>query len=487
MSPEPRRLHKAAIGVYVLKTLRDAAVPLIVVFVLGVLGRGLDAAAFERGALYAGIGTAIATATAWMRWLTTRWWVDADGIHRRSGFLTTKQTDIPLSRVQSLDLEQGVVQRLFGVQAVHVQTGGGGKRGEIVLEAVSSADLDELRALIARPAAPVSAVARRSLSRRDLVLAALTAGQLGVILPLLAGVGQLTNDVFGDAAERDAVRLLPDGIQEWVLAAAGLLLVAWLVSVAGALVAFAGFTIARDGDRLRIVRGLLERREATVPVERVRAVVVVEGLLRRPFGLASLRVEVIGHAKEAAAAQALFPLLRRREVRAFLDDLLPEVADDIDALAPLPRRALRRYVLPPAAAAVVAGAAAWALAPVGPWVLLAALPAGAYGALRHRDSGWRLSGGRLAVRSLRFARTTVLAPAVLRESHTIAQTPLQRRGDLADLRVEFGKRTVARVHHLEATTARDLFNRLSGALGSVSDPKTPSAAGPPQPPMPADA
>jgi putative membrane protein len=460
MSPEPRRLHKAAIGVYVAKAVREGALPLLALVVIGVLRQGLDAGALRTAALYAAIGAAIAAVTGWVRWTTTRWWVDRDGIHRRSGLLSTKQTDIPLSRVQALDLEQGVVQRLFGVQAVHVQTGGGGARGEIVLEAISDADLDGLRRLIGRPAAPVEALAQCRLARSDLVLAALTAGQIGVILPLLAGAGQLAQNVAGDDAERDAIRLIPHAAHEWVLALAGLLVLAWLLSVAGAVVAFAGFTATREGDRLLIRRGLLERREATVPVERIRAVVVVEGLLRLPLGLAALRVEVIGHAKEPSAAQTLFPLLRRSGVRGFLDELLPELADDLDPLEPLPRRALRRYVLPPALLGLAAGAAAWALA-AGPWALLAALPAAAYGAFRYRAAGWRLADGRLAVRSLRLARTTVLAPVRLRESQTVAQTPFQRRGRLADLEIAFGKRTVARVHHIEATAARAAFARLA--------------------------
>jgi putative membrane protein len=254
-----------------------------------------------------------------------------------------------------------------------------------------------------------------------------------------------------------------------VLAAAVLLGAAWLLSVAGAVVAFAGIAVSRDRDRLRIRRGLVARREATVPVARVRAVEVVEGVLRRPLRLAALRIEVIGHAKEPAAAQTLFPLLRRAEVREFLDRLLPEMADDIDGLAPPPRRALRRYVLPPAALGLAVGAVAWAIAPVGPWALALALPAGAYGALRFRAAGWRLEGGRLAIRSLRIARSTVLAPGFNRESHAIAQTVLQRRAQLADLEVEFGKQTGAAVRHLEAATAAELFAALSAARPSARE------------------
>jgi putative membrane protein len=337
-----------------------------------------------------------------------------------------------------------------------VQTGGGGADGEIVLEAIWDEELDGLREMVAIRGGRVGRVETegRRLSGAALLVGALTAGQIGVILPVLAGAAQLSQNVFGDDAEREAVRLIPDSGDEWLLAAAVLLGAAWLLSFAGAVVAFAGFSVSRDGERLRIRRGLFEHREATIPVDRVRAVTVVEGALRLPFGLAALRMEVIGHAKEQAAAQTLFPLLRRKEVRAFLDELLPELADDVDGLAPLPARALRRYVLPPAAAALIVGAAAW---PVTHFGALIAVPVAAWGLARFRAAGWRLRDGRLAARHLMFARTTVLAPAALRESVTLGQTVLQRRGRLADLVVAFGKRTQARVHHVDVDAASEAF------------------------------
>ena len=459
MSPHERRLHRAAIGVYVLNTVRETAVPLLIIVGLSVFRGGLDVASLVNSVILGAIGVVIAALAGWWRWDTTRWFVDDYGIHKRSGVFTTKQTDVPFARVQALDLEQGPVQRLLGVFAVHVQTAGGGERGEIVLEAIHDDELDGLRELVgARVAADEPDLPRRRLRVGDLVLAALTAGQLGVILPALAGAVQLSENVLGDDAERDAVRLIPHSAHEWVLAAVVLLAAAWLLSVMGAVVAFSGFTVARDHDRLRIRRGLLERRETTIPVERVRAVVVVEGVLRRPLRLAALRMEVIGHAKEPAAAQTLFPLLRRAEVSAFLDELLPELADDLDGLADLPRRALRRYVLPPALVAFAAGAAFWPLTHFG---ALIAVPAALYGFVRFRDAGWRLHDGRLAVRRLGLARTTVLAPAPRRESVTFAQSVFQRRAALADLVVEFGKNTTAPVHHLDAATARAAFDRLA--------------------------
>jgi putative membrane protein len=460
-SREPRRLHRSGIAVYALNALREAALPLIVLVVVSGLGGGLDERALLRGLAFAVLGIVASAVLGYWRWWTTTWWVTPEAIQYKTGLIGLKETDVPLTRIQSLDLEQGPVQRLFGVYAAHVQTGGGGAKGEIVLAAVGDDDVRELRALIAdRRPAPVAEAAgpERRLERRMLLVAALTAGQLGVILPALAGFFQL---VQSSLDEDDAVRLIPHTIGAAGLAAAGLLVAAWLLSVLGAVVAFAGFRVTREGDRLRIRRGLLARREATVPVERVRAVEVVEGVLRLPFGLAALRMEVIGHAKEQAAAQALFPLLRRHEVRPFLDRLLPELADDLDGLERPPPRAARRYALPPAALGLVVAAVVWAVS--GPWALPLPALLAAYGLARYQAAGWRLREGRLAVRRLRLARTTVFAPAAGREWQAVVQNPLQRHARLADLVVTFGKSTSARVRHLELGTAASLFNRLGGS------------------------
>jgi putative membrane protein len=457
------RLHPAAIAVYAVKTLREAAVPLLVVLGVSVFGGGFDGEALLRGAAFAVIGTLAAAVIGAVRWAATRYSLAGEQIRLRRGWLSVKEVEVPFSRVQALDVEQGPVQRLFGVRALHVQTGGGGAGGEIVLDALGPADVARVRDRAARrrPAALPEerpAVPERRLSRRSLLVAALTSGQIGVILPVLAALSQGLDDLVDDPVqgEQAAERLLPGGVVEWALAAGGLLALAWLLAAIGAVVAFAGFTAQRDEDVVRIRRGLLARREVTLPVARVRAVRIVEGLLRQPFGLATLRVEVIGYAKEAPAAQTLFPLLRRVEVEPFLAELLPELADRPDGLQPPPPRARRRYLLPPAAAGLAVGAVA-AVVLGSPWPLAVALPALAYGELRWRAAGWRLAGGRLAMTWRALARTTVLAPARNRESHDLAQTPLQRRARLADVEIEFGKGTSARIRHLDVDVARGLW------------------------------
>jgi putative membrane protein len=463
-----RRLHPAGIAVLGVGALRGLAFPLGVAFVGGVLGGGAGEP-LGRALVFGFAGALIAAAAGFAGWLTTRWSVDEARIRLRTGVLSRKEIDIPLGRVQAIDTVHGPLQRLFGVRGVHVQTAGGGREGEITLQAVTPADVELLRAAVRGRGGELDAsepapLAVRRLGGRRLLATALTAGQVGVLLPILAALPQVLNEVFGgDVAQagRNGMRIVPHGVFEWLLAVLGLLVLAWLVSMAGAVLAFAGFTIAREEEGLRLSRGLLARREATVPVARVQAVRVVEGLLRQPFGLATVRVEVAGYAKEPAAAQTLFPLLRRAEVEPFLAALLPEHADRLDELDGAPRRALRRYVLPSAMGFLVAGAIVCvAVAGTAPWPLLAAVPAAALGAARWRAAGWRIRDGRVAIRFRRVARTTVLAPVARLQQHGLRQTVLQRRGRLADVDVRVGAGTHGRVRHLDAVVAGRVFDAL---------------------------
>ena len=468
MSSEPDRLHPAAIGVLALGALRDAALPILILLGASVAGRGLDTAALERGAVYLVVGVVIASLAGFVRWLSTSYAVDDRGVHWQSGVVRRKSTTVPLNRIQGLDTVAGPVQRLFGVVAVHVQTAGGGAKGEIVLEAVGPAAVERLRERVrtqrpelAEAAAP-GALPERRLRRRELVVAALTAGQLGVILPVLAGAGQLiSNAVNNERDVENAGQLLPETLGGWELVVAVLVAGAWALSVVGSIVAFAGFTVTRDGDRLRIRRGLLQRSVTTVPVRRVHGVRVVEGVLRRPFRFAALRIEVAGYAAEASAARTLFPLLRRGDVERFLAELLPELADDPGGLAAPPPRAARRYVLPGALVGAALGGAACLVFPgAAPWPLLAAPVLALDGWLDYRAAGWRLRDGRLAMSSRGLAWSTLLAPASRLQQHAFAQNPLQRRARLADLAVAVGKGGRARVRHLEAEVAADLWERL---------------------------
>jgi len=452
----PRHLHVAEIFLAALDNLREMLVGALVVLIAGGRSPGF-------GLVLALIGLAVALVAGYVRWSHTTYWVSGHALHLRTGVLSPDETSIPLGRIQAIDAIQGPIQRLFGVQALHVQTAGGGSEGEIVLRAVAADEARWLRSVAGLPDPVELDLPEWRLRAGPLLVAALTAPQLGVLLPLvgaLAAGGD--NLVSNDQGER-LLDELPDdaaGIALLAAVAAGATL---LLSVLGGIVAFAGFTLVRDEDRLRIRRGLLQRRTASLPLARVHAVDVVEGVLRRPFGLASVRIETAGYRKERAAAQTVLPLVRTRDLPRVLAELVPALALDGDPqpLSRPPGRARRRYALPSALAAALPGVALTLAVPAAWPAIPALLVAGASeGLLRHRAAGWRDDGRHLVIRSRVLARRTLIARVDRLQEHGTSASLLQRRATLADFQAAVGSGRTGRVRHLEADTARSLFDRL---------------------------
>ncbi|MEV8512555.1 PH domain-containing protein [Dactylosporangium sp. NPDC051484] len=86
------------------------------------------------------------------------------------------------------------------------------------------------------------------------------------------------------------------GLEHWLLAMTAILVLAVLMSAA--LWAVTGYEVI--GRELRVHEGLLSRRVRTIPLDRVQAIDVVRPALARVFGLAELRLEVIGGGKTEA-------------------------------------------------------------------------------------------------------------------------------------------------------------------------------------------
>jgi putative membrane protein len=458
-----RRLHPAAFLVHALGGLQDVIVPVVLALFVGARSLG-------SGTLIALAAVAGSLAIGYARWRATRYWLADGALHFRSGVLSPDTQVVPIARIAAVDEVQGPVQRAFGVVALDVQTAGGGSGGEIRLTALSRADAEAVRAALGHPAAAAEHSGPEwRLSGRRLTLTAVTGPQIGVLAPVLGGIAAIGQQVFGRDEAGEVARRLPGTTHGWVLLAAVLVAAALLVSLAGAVVAFAGFTVRREPGRLRLERGLLQRRAATVGVERVHAIRIVEGALRRPLGYCSVRLEVAGYASERAAARTLIPLCRREELPEVLGALVPELP--VPGSPPLrpPARARRRYLAVPVAAGLLGGAAVAAAVAIGggpgwAWAapVVGAAAGAAMGVARWRAAGWWESGGTVAVRSGRLLSrwTTVASVRRLQHRELFAALPA-RRARLASVGFAVASGARAAIAHLEGTTARELLARLS--------------------------
>jgi putative membrane protein len=454
---EPRQLDPRWIVYSAVRSLRSLIVPLLII--------GFS----RRGSLteWIGIGIAFAVAAvilagravAWTR-ITYR--VTELGIEFASGLLSRNERFLPSDRVQAIDFQEDVIHRLLGVVAIRVESAAGtGAGADITLEALSRDEAERLRTVLLRQPRtddagvapdeaqpPEISVANEegelvaNVPLRRLLIAGATSGRVGPALGLIFGILQFGDDLLFENSWERVVDAAPDATVTFVAVAAlvGSVL-AWTFAVASTVLVYGNFELRRVENRLQATYGLLERRRVSLPLARIQAVVITEGILRQPFGLAAIRAESAGYGKDSAESGVLMPILWQREISEFLERAVPEFAVVTEGLrlhGP-PLRALRRYVQGPVWSMLVviglAFAAAVLIDPItwvwGFFALPLVIPAAVLGWLRFRHDGWIVEpDGRVIVRGRPFHLVTTVT-AVRRIQHrTLTESPLQRRARL---------------------------------------------------------
>jgi putative membrane protein len=428
-----------------------------------------------------------------------RWRLDADELLLRSGVLNRQNRVIPLARVQNVEVRQSLLQRVFGVAELRVETAGTGLQAEAVLSVLGVGEAQSLRTdLLARRRAQAAAVAvpvdavdgapaaepidraavppLAKLSTWDLLLAGATANEAGVIAAAAAGLLQFTEELPGDVFER----VIRDAVQRTegayaVVGIAGVLLlmvVGWMISILGSLVRYHGFTLVVDGGEMRKRFGLLTVHEASVPLQRVQAIRVEETFLRRWLGLASLMIETAGGSPgQRGGAEAFVPIARRRDVgrlvRGIFGDAPVDEAEFQHVHPKAERRLRRRYLI---TFLVFVWAPFWAarwfdIQPGGmlaPYVaVLLPLP-WLMARWQYANRGWALPPGYVMARSGVLNRVTWIVPDRKLQTLHVLDSPFQRRLGLSTLVVDTaagGKQ--AAVVDLAHSTARRLLEELA--------------------------
>lgn len=502
-SEAPRRLHPAKSFVDGFGVLRAAIIPVVVVMA----GQG-----FAIGIVVIVALALLGVGFGYLQWRTTVYWVDDRTLHYRSGLIAKKEQSVPASRISALDTSRGIIQRIFGIVAVQVQTAGGGQKAEIELGAVTFTEAERLRHALghreteARPAtAPTppatdgaaadhddDAIAHEPsatgvttaggpsfyspdvaaedapvvyrMAPRELLVAALTSPSIAVVGAAVAAVMSTANDFLPDSTTDD----LADQAAQLTLGAAiviGVVLVvgAIVVSIVGTALLYGGFTVTRDSKRLRIRRGVITERVGTVPLSRVHGIRVIESPLRQALGYVAVEVEVAGYRGQDEVTRTIAPIVRRADLPTVLPQLVPGFDWPEEPFHAVPVRARRRFLTIPLWWAALP-TIALLVAPIGVGRIAALVPVALavwIGRLAARDAGWHRDGPQLAVRWRTIGRRTVLATETRLQRASTQTNPFQRRASLATFAVRLSSGREARLKHLDADVSLDLVRATS--------------------------
>ncbi|MDS0477400.1 PH domain-containing protein [Natrinema sp. 1APR25-10V2] len=462
-----KKLHPASIAVRSLSRSLNTG---FVFFVIGVVvspgGNGMNLLSVF-GLVVVGVIVGIVYEFAYYQ--RFRYELTADTFDVTSGVISRRDRELPLGRIQNVDIRQNVVERLLGIAAVHIETAGGGET-EVSLQYVDEDEAHRLRRRLRRGAIDEEAATaadddaledertdrpadRETESVADEeVLFEIQPRELAIlsVFTIDPGASVLGGVALSFASGLDPTTLVPvDRIETLPGPATGVialvwglllfLLAAWVLSATLTFSRYYGFRLTRAGDELYYERGLLQRYSGTIPLEKVQALTISESIPYRWFGYAALSVETAGYAPGQSGSrgtESAIPLAATDRVASLARAIEPFGPVDPESL---PGRARERYAVRYLLVVVAIVGVAYLVARFAPfvdrWYLVAAIavlvPFAAH--LKWTNRGFRVGERYFLTRTGFWRRTTKVVPhyrvqAVLHES-----TIFQRRRHLASV------------------------------------------------------
>jgi putative membrane protein len=403
-----------------------------------------------------------------------------DTLDISSGVVSRRQREIPISRVQNVDISRNVVQRILGLARINLETAGGSST-EASLRYVSTEEAQRLQSEIARLKRGETEGEETPEATAEKELFAITPKELGLLgvigidLRLLGFVTVILPIVFPPVQRR-----LGDPFQDPLLALAAttplvaVAIVAVTAAISGiiAVTNYYDFHLARRGDELLYERGLLQRFSGSIPLEKVQTLAVSENVIARRLGYASLAVETAGYAPSDAGSQSAIPLADRARVLSLAQSV--EAFDDIEFERP-PKRARERYVVRYAIVVALFVGIAYAVdratsltfawyAAAG---LLAVVPVAAH--LKWANLGYDVQEEYVILRGGFWTRTITVVPYYRVQTVLDSQSIFQRRRQLATLVVDTAGTSgltsgQPRALDIDAETARELREAVADRL-----------------------
>ncbi|WP_240452174.1 PH domain-containing protein [Virgibacillus sp. YIM 98842] len=440
MMSSPRRLHPAAVFFNLIKSLRE----MIFLFILGFITfREQGFLYFLMVAFFIVILMILFHALAWYRF-TYR--VEENELRIEYGIFIRRKRYISKNRIQSIDLTAGVIHRIFKLVKVQIETAGSGTEAEGSLSAVTLGEGERLRSELKQRKKSAEEEVEEAEENNDpsftisfkrLFLAGSTSSSIGIILAFFVVAFSEIEQFIPDEVYSNAI--------DWVVSLSLILIAAfivfilimiWLLGIAGTMIKYGNFTITNRKSELFITRGLLEKKQITIPLNRIQAVGIQESMIRQPLGYAAVFAEVAGGSQEKGEdfSTILFPMIKKTEIAPFLQEILPGYAKLPEVWEPLPKKALKYYLFRSMLPFILLGAAVIWFFPSFIWlaIILFAISF-LLGWQRYKDGGFALKGNMLMVKYRVFGKNTMLIYHRRIQAFEKKQHLMHRRENLATM------------------------------------------------------
>lgn len=436
MMSDPKKQHPLTILISAIDQIKNFVLPMLFVFGLDfIIGetRNINLYFF-----LIPLGILVLTAViAFIQWLFFTYAYKDNILTIKRGVFIKKERTIKRERIQTINLEAGIILRIFKLVKVNVETAGGLAESELEIKAIKKEEAYALKQALENgdnelESKETDEKGGYKVTTERLIIAGLTSGSVGIVMAIIL------------AFASQFVALLPESV--WTtLASFGVFiivtifimftLVSWLISIVRYAITYAFYTIRKDNGEFNITRGLIKQKHLSLKEHRIQSITMIEGVLRQPFNYQALEVDVAGGVTyKESTKTVVHPLIHDEELSEYFDYAFKDY-DYFLNLTTLPKRARIRYFI----RATIPFLFLIPLFIFIPWTLLLLILWGLniiWANLRFKDAGYSIKDNQVVFRFRRIARTTSFTKKEHIQALNISRNILQRWRKLATVDIQ---------------------------------------------------
>lgn len=295
-----------------------------------------------------------------------------------SGVISRRQRNIPIHRIQNIEISQSFLQRIFKLAKVNIETAGD-VNTEGVLEYVSLSEAEEIRFIVnsyqnkeessetidnesAQSPSLVQFDSKSnnnadnpifSMNLKDNIIHGMM--RFRPILILVAGwlfsmaqqfyiipdgdasfYEDIINNIIHQVDNFDILHL----ILYFLVGISIIAFLSWVLEIVMTVNKFYGFKLYRNGNKLLSEYGLLNRKKTTIPLKKLQMMVRRTNFLAERFGFSSLLLETAGLGAKSGGAEVAVPFAKDSRILQLMKDIKKfEFPEEFN---PISRKSIRR-------------------------------------------------------------------------------------------------------------------------------------------------
>ena len=268
---------------------------------------------------------------AFLRWFFITFSIEDDCIKTGTGYFGLIKSRIDYGVISSVTCSQGAFYRFFGCYKVCIDTNSDFMKGHDITLALKKSDFKHLTNILKEKNIGKVKYSYTPKKIHLIVFSFLFSSTLSGVILLATLMIQVTR-IIGRQMEQKYLTIVNDRIQNFLtinlppiaIAAASIIIVGWLYSLAVNLLRHWNFTTVRQGDSIIIKSGFITNRESVIMRNKIYSVDKRQNFFMRMFQICSVNIDCAGYGKGMRQIAVLLPMTTNKEVNNSLKVLMPD-------------------------------------------------------------------------------------------------------------------------------------------------------------------